>query len=125
MAALARGRGIEVLEIAVQDPEQARAELTSIVGAAVETMRANDPSLANSVFWITGSTAVFAEIATINRHADRVPVLSVATEVVRPGDDSAVLSIGISFESNAHLAATYAIDVLTGRAQAGELKVGV
>ena len=125
MAALARGRGIEVLELAVQDPEQARAELTSIVGAAVETMRANDPSLANSVFWITGSTAVFAEIATINRHADRVPVLSVATEVVRPGDDSAVLSIGISFESNAHLAATYAIDVLTGRAQAGELKVGV
>jgi putative ABC transport system substrate-binding protein len=77
------------------------------------------------VFWITGSTTVFAEIATINRHADRVPVLSVATEVVRPGDDSAVLSIGISFESNAHLAAIYAVDVLSGRARAGELKVGV
>ena len=69
---------------------------------------------------------MFAEIATISfAMPTAVPLLSAATEVVRPNGDSAVLSIGISFESNAHLAATYAIDVLTGRAQAGELKVGV
>ncbi len=52
-------------------------------------------------------------------------MLSVVPDVVQAGDDSAVLSIGISFESNAHLAAIYAADVLLGRAKAGDLKVGI
>ena len=37
----------------------------------------------------------------------------------------AVLSIGISFESNAHLAAVYASDILMGGKKAGELRVGI
>ncbi len=41
------------------------------------------------------------------------------------GDDSAVLSIGISFESNAHVAAVYAADLVRNRAKASELKVGL
>ena len=41
------------------------------------------------------------------------------------GDASATLSIGISFESNAHLAALYGIKVLRGKAKVGDLKVGV
>ena len=45
--------------------------------------------------------------------------------MVSAGDDSAVLSIGISFRSNAHLAAIYGTDVLAGRARVGDLKVGV
>ena len=36
-----------------------------------------------------------------------------------------MMSIGISFESNAQLAALYASDVLTGRSQVGQMKVGV
>ncbi len=59
---------------------------------------------------MTGSTSVFREIATINAHAGRAAVLSAVPDVVRGGDDSAVLSIGISFESNAHVAAVYAAD---------------
>lgn len=121
----ARQRGIRVLSIAVQDPKKARAELAKLVPKAVAAMRKNDPSLNNSVFWITGSTSVFNEIATINANADRVPVLSVVPEVVKAGEDSAVLSVGISFQSNAHLAAIYGADVLARRAEAGELKVGV
>jgi len=35
------------------------------------------------------------------------------------------MSIGISFESNAHLAAVYAVDILNDRVKAGALKVGV
>lgn len=46
-------------------------------------------------------------------------------EIVRAGDDTAVMSVGVSFESNAHLAAIYGVDVLTGRARPGELKVGI
>jgi putative tryptophan/tyrosine transport system substrate-binding protein len=125
VADYARARSIRVLELAVQDPNNAKAELEKMVRDATAQMSKNDPDLANSVFWVTGSTAVFREIATINANAGRAAVLSVVPEIVRGGDDSAVLSIGISFESNAHLAAVYAADVLGGRAVAGELKVGV
>ena len=125
LAKYARNRGIRVLNVAVENPSNARQELAKLVPKAVAAMRKNDPLLNNSVFWITGSTSVFREIATINKHADRVPVLSVVPDVVKAGDESAVLSIGISFESNAYLAAIYAADVLSGRTRAGNLKVGI
>jgi putative ABC transport system substrate-binding protein len=125
MAKLARQLGIQALEVVVNDPDNARGELQNLVPAAVRTMKKNDPGLTDSVFWVTGSTAVFKEIATINAHADRVPVISAVPEIVKPGDDSAAISIGISFESNAHLAAVYGADVLLGRVQPGELKVGI
>jgi putative ABC transport system substrate-binding protein len=52
-------------------------------------------------------------------------VVSVVPEIVREGPDSAALAIGISFESNATVAAIYGADILTGRAKVGDLKVGV
>ena len=52
-------------------------------------------------------------------------MLSVVPDVVQQGGDSAVLSIGVGFESNAQLAAIYGADILAGRARAGDLKVGV
>jgi MFS family permease len=125
IAALAKRRGIQVVWGAVQNPATAREELSTIVRDAVRTMRKNDPDLSKSLFWVTGSTSVFREMKTINENADRVPVVSVVPEVVKAGDDTAVLAIGISFESNAHLAAIYAANILDGRAKAGELKVGV
>ncbi len=120
-----RKRGIQVLDVVVKNSEQAKSELEVLVRESVATMRKNDPTLDNSVFWITGSTSVFREIHTINANSDRVPVLSVVPEVVQAGEDSAVLSIGISFKSNAHLAAIYGIDVLHGRMEVGELSVGI
>ncbi len=125
MAEFARLRGMRVLELAVQDPKLAKEELYGLVRSAVATMRKNDPTLSNSLFWITGSTSVFREIATINKYSDRVPVLSVVPEVVTAGDDSAVLSIGISFESNAHLAAIYGAQVLSGESRPGDMAVGI
>lgn len=125
MAKFARQLGIQVLEVIVANPEKARAELQNLVPAAVRTMKKNDPNLVDSAFWVTGSTAVFREIATINAHSDRIPVISAVPEIVKAGDDSAAISIGISFESNAHLAAVYGADVLSGRALAGELRVGI
>lgn len=125
IARSARARGIRVLDMAIKGSQRPREALKRVVAAAVKEMRRNDPSLADSVMWVTGSTAVFREIATINEHADRVPVLSAVPEVVKPGDESAVLSIGVSFESNAHLAALYGAEILLGRARAGDLKVGV
>ncbi len=121
----AKARGIRIFELSVQNPADARQELERMVRDATAQMTKNDPDLSSSVFWVTGSTSVFREIATINANAGRAAVLSVVPEIVRGGDDSAVLSIGISFESNAHLAAVYAADVIRGRAKVSELKVGV
>jgi putative tryptophan/tyrosine transport system substrate-binding protein len=125
MAREAERRGIRAIMLSVVRRRAAREELSHLVPNAVIAMRKNDPLLDNSLFWITGSTYVFNEIAAINEHADRVPVLSAVPEVVRAGGDSAVLSIGVSFESNAYLAAVYAADVLVGRARVSDLKVGV
>ena len=125
MGRLGRKMGMRVLDVIVKNPAQAREELAKMVAEAVKIMRATDPTLANSIFWITGSTAVFREIDTINASADRVAVISAVPEVVQRGDSSAALSIGISFESNAHLAAVYGAEVLTGRVAVGDLKVGI
>lgn len=125
IAKFARERGVQIIWGAVQNPSKAREELGPIVADAVRTMRKSDPDLSKSLFWVTGSTSVFLEIKTINDNADRVPVISVVPEVVKDGADTAVMSIGVSFESNAHLAAIYVSDILGGKARAGELKVGL
>ena len=121
----ARARGIRVFDLAVKSPQNAKEELTRLVRDTVSTMRKNDPDLADSIFWITGSTTVFAEIATINAHSYRVPVLSTVTDVVQPGDNTAALSVGISFESNAYQAALYAIDIIENQKKVGDLPVGI
>lgn len=125
IAEVLRRQGVTVLDVAVSDPARAREQLAELLPPAVTRMRDSDPDLTQSVFWVTGSTSVFAEIATINAHSRKVPVLSVVPEVVKAGRDSAVLSIGVSFESNARLAAVYGADILSGRQRPGEMKVGV
>ena len=125
IAEYVRQLGIQVLNIGIDDPERAKQELAEKIQKAVKTMRKSDPLLENSIFWITGSTAVFREIKTINEYSDRVPVLSLVPDVVKVGDDSAVMAIGITFDSNAQLAAFYGADVLSGRAKVGDLKVGI
>ena len=125
IADFARKRGIQIFNLSVRQSSKAAEELATLVPNAVAKMRKNDPRLDNSLFWITGSTSIFREIKVINSYSDRVPVLSVVPEVVRAGDDSAVLSIGVSFESNAHLAAIYGAEVLDNPAKVGEMKVGI
>jgi putative ABC transport system substrate-binding protein len=117
-------KGVNVIWGSVQNPAKAREELAKIIPDAVAAMRKTDPDLTKSLFWITGSTSVFREIKTINQHADRVPVVSVVPEIVTEGMDTAVLAVGVSFESNARLAAIYGAQILNG-AKPGELKVGL
>jgi putative tryptophan/tyrosine transport system substrate-binding protein len=121
----ARERGIRVFELAVKNSNNAKTELAVLVRDAVNSMKKNDTDLSNSIFWITGSTTVFAEIATINAHAFRVPVLSTVTDVVTAGDDTAAVSVGVSFESNAYQSALYAADILDGQRKPGDLPVGI
>ena len=121
----AGSEGINVIEVVVEDQSNARAELQQIIGPTLEIMRRTDPRLDNSVFWITGSTSVFQEIETINSLSQEVPVLSVVTDVVQEGGNSAAISIGVSFESNADLASFYGLDILLNGVNPGTLPVGV
>jgi putative ABC transport system substrate-binding protein len=125
IAARARQKGVQIVMGTVHNPAKAREELAQIIPDAVRTMRRNDFDLSKSVFLITGSTTVFREIRTINEKAGRVPVVSMIPEIVTAGRDTAVVAVGISFESNAHLAAIYGIDILSNRAKPGQLKVGI
>ncbi|WP_291849043.1 hypothetical protein [Bradyrhizobium sp.] len=125
VAARARKQGIQVFMGTVQNPAKAHEELAQIIPDAVRTMQKNDFDLSKSIFLITGSTTVFREIRTINEKAGRIPVVSMIPEIVKAGQDTAVLAVGISFESNAHLAAVYGTDILSGRSQTGQLKVGI
>lgn len=124
IAGYAKKKGIQVIWSSVANPDNAREELARIVPAAVSEMSKTDPDLSESLFWVTGSTSVFREIHTINQYSGRVPVISVVPEIVTRGEDSAVLAIGVSFESNAQLAAVYATRILRG-VRPGELKVGI
>ena len=117
-------KGVTVIWGSVRNPEKAREELAKIVPDAVTEMRKTDPDLSRSLFWITGSTSVFKEMRTINQYADRVPVVSVVPEIVTKGSETAVLAIGVSFESNGRLAAIYGAQILSGK-QAGKMKVGL
>lgn len=121
----ARNKGINALLLAVQARKGMREEMPQKMAAAIAAMRKSDPGLQRSFFWVTGSTAVFTEMGIVDRNAGKVPVLSVVPNVVKAGNESAALAVGISFESNARLAAAYAFAILDKRAKPGELKVGV
>ena len=95
--------GLNVIPVTTSSPETAVAELSEGIPAAIEAMKETDPNLKNSIFWITSSTSVFSNIATINRFSENVPLLSSIPNAVTEGDDSAVLAIGIDRRNNAHL----------------------
>ncbi|MGZ9142396.1 MAG: ABC transporter substrate-binding protein [Candidatus Binatia bacterium] len=124
IAKFATKKGVHVIWGSVQNPAKAREELEKIVPDAVKQMQSNDPDLRESLFWITGSTSVFAEMRTINQYSGRVPVISAVPEIVKAGPDTAVLGVGVSFESNGRLAGIYGAQVLAG-AKVGTLKVGL
>ena len=125
LARAAHERNIQPFMITVDHSDKTALELAEKMPAALIKMQENDPDLTRSLWWITGSTSVFREIETINHVAGKVPVLAAVPDVVKAGDHSAVLSIGVSFESNAELAAIYGAAILRGQSTAGELKVGV
>ena len=120
-----RARGIEVIEVSVSSRNSAVEELHETLPVAMESLENIDPGLDNSLFWITSSTAIFSNVATINEYTAQVPVLGSIPNVVSEGDDSAVLAIGIDRRNNAHLASLYALRILKGEASAGDLPVGI
>jgi putative tryptophan/tyrosine transport system substrate-binding protein len=116
--------GLTIIDITVDGPESATDELEVGVPAGLARMRESDPDLTRSVLLVTGSTAVYERVGQINRQAGRVPVVSMLPDIVREGEESALLSIGVNLTSALTLSAVYAVDVITGRADPGTLPVG-
>lgn len=115
---------LDVIEVAVDAGRPAGEELARKVAGTTARILARDPEAARSVYWITGSTRVLRELGAIALHAGRIPVLGVPRDAVHAGDDSALLSIGVSFQQNAHMAADYALRILRGGEDAATLPVG-
>lgn len=125
LAVVARRSGITVIPIAVENPKAIEEELAKRMPPALERMRQADPGLSNSLLWLTGSTALFNAVETINQLSENVPLVSAVPELVRSGPASAVISIGVTFESNGQLAARYGLDILMGKTRAGTMPVGL
>ncbi|MCY7295755.1 hypothetical protein [Alteromonas sp. a30] len=79
----------------------------------------------DTVFLITGSTELFNLIGYVNYFAGHVPILSVTPSHVNEGDKSVFVSIGVSFRTNAKLAADYGARIIQGLAKTETLPVGV
>lgn len=118
-------QGISIVDISVTGQKTAVAELDQRMPDALNELKKIDPGLENTIYWITSSTSVFSNLATINKYSNNIPVLSSIPNAVKEGGDSAVIAIGIDRRSNAHMAALYAVDILKNNKKASELAVGI
>lgn len=117
--------GLTVHDVAVRDGDPLEADLVAGMATARQHMEASDPDLSASAWIVTGSTSVYQRIGLINGLAGHAPVISTLPDVVRSGDDSAVVSIGINQSTAVQLSAFYAIDILTEGVDPGSLPVGI
>ena len=116
--------GLTIVDITVTGRGSAEQDIEARLPLALDRIRSLDPGLQKSILLVTGSTAAYERIGQINRHAGRLPVISMLPDIVRAGDESALLSIGVNMTSALTLAAVYAVDVVTGKAKPGDLPVG-
>lgn len=112
------GIDLELIEVDFQQVEQ----------TLYEPMRQFSAASSNSterVFLVTGSTELFNVIERVNAFAGNIPVLSVTPSHVMASQRSVFMAIGVSFKTNARLAADYAYRIITRQSNPETLPVGV
>lgn len=112
------GIGVRLIEV----------EFSNLESTLYRPMReavASSKEVGDTIFLVTGSTEIFNIIRDINNEAEQVPVLSVTPSHVKEGEQSVFVAIGVSFKTNAKLAADYAYRILKGEAHTATLPVGV
>ena len=124
----AAATGLNLVHVAIQnrdDPEQTRAEIEEKLPQAISALYEADPEMRESIILVTSSGSITKLFDTVNEFAGLVPVVSLFPDLVREGDSSAVLSVGVSFGSNSLQAGLYGARILQGDILPGELPVGV
>lgn len=124
----AQSAGMNMIHVAVlnnEDPQKTQAELEIKLSDAVSEIERIDPEIEESIIVITSSSSIVNVFETVDSLANRIPVVSLFPDLVRSGDVTAVLSVGVSFDSNSLLAALYGVRILQGESSPGELPVGV
>jgi putative ABC transport system substrate-binding protein len=116
---------IRVWDATVQDPENASAEMNSLVPAVLAQALANDPQGNSTILLVPASRSIQAEFDTLVELAGNTPIFSLYPEIVRSGLSSAVLAIGVSFDSNSLLAGNYGVRILQDGEKPGEMVVGL
>lgn len=117
--------GLTVIDVAVRNSGTVEEDLVPGMEAAARAMAEIDPAFGASAWVVSGSTSVYQRIDLINRLGGRAPVIATLPDMVRSGEDSAVVSIGVNQSTAVQLAAHYAVDVLSGIVAVGDLPVGV
>jgi putative ABC transport system substrate-binding protein len=124
----AQAAGMNLIHVAVlnqEEPDETRAELENKLSQAVSQIEEIDPEAEESIILVTSSSSIVNVFETVDALANNIPVVSLFPDLVRAGEVSAVLSVGVSFDSNSLLAALYGVRILQGEASPGELPVGV
>ncbi len=123
--AYAVSNNVNVIHVPIIDPEKTRTELEDTLPKVVFQIYHMDPEVKGSILLVTNSGSIVDEFDTVNRIAGKIPVVTLRPELVQEGIESAVLSVGLTFESNAILAAIYGYRILEDGVPPGELPVGV
>ena len=119
------GQGIRVIDVTVDSRDEAREQLEKSLPNAMDLLREIDPTLNNSLVWVTSSTAIFSNLDIVSQHSTGVALVSTNPNAVKVGGESAVVAIGIDRRNNAHLAAIYALRILRDKENPGDFEVGV
>ncbi|PSW05694.1 ABC transporter substrate-binding protein [Photobacterium lipolyticum] len=120
---VAEKNGVKIVPIIV-DEEDPFLGLDVSMRRAIHELQQDDPTLGNSLLWLTGSSSLLSRMAEINAYSDGLAVISAVPDVVKSGPDSALMSFGVSFVNNAHQAGLYGLQILRGKVKPGELPVG-
>lgn len=116
--------GIELIHVPVNDPENAQQELHSKLPSALKSVKTGARS-ESIIVLVTNSRSIFKEFETVNELSRGYPVVGLTPDLVQEGDISALLSIGVGFDSNAILAGLYGVRILNQDLDPGTLPVGV
>ncbi|EMK6581269.1 hypothetical protein V9K46_002059 [Vibrio parahaemolyticus] len=120
----AKKQGLTVFPIEV-DENNPDLALQHVMQTTIKSMKVNDGNLRQSLLWLTGSSSLLNRLDEINLYSEQLPLLTAVPDAVNGTQQSALMSVGVGFENNAHQAALYGIEVLKKGADPASLPVGV
>ena len=126
--AYGQANGLTIIHLATtakDDPEAVRQELVEQFPAVMNELRRNDSGNNQSIFLVTSSNVIVDVFDTVDALAGNIPVVTLLPNLVMEGEVSALLSVAVSFDSNAILAGVYGTRILEEGTDPGLLPVGV